>query len=46
MELQRLSGMLGTINGTDGMWLILRDIYRSAGWTHAVATLKGWGWKP
>ena len=32
------------INATWGMRQIIREIYDIAGWSHALATLKGWGW--
>jgi hypothetical protein len=41
---ERLRTGLEQIGGTQAMWTILRDIYLAAGYTHALHTLKGWGW--
>jgi hypothetical protein len=34
------------INATWGMRQLLRQIYDLAGYSHALATLRGWGWTP
>jgi hypothetical protein len=44
-DTSELLNRLAAIDGTRGMWKILLGIYDIAGWSHALATLRGWGWK-
>jgi hypothetical protein len=45
-DMQCLEIALEEIGGTRGMWRLLKQIYDIAGLNHALATLRGWGWKP